>query len=98
MVEQWNGANDSIYFGRSGEMTSNRLEHQELSMLCLHLLQISLVYVNTLMIQNILTNPKWIKQMQAEDWRALTPLIWLHINPYGVFLLDMDARLQLDAA
>ena len=97
VVEQWNGANDFIYFGRSGEMTSNRLEHQELSMLCLHLLQISLVYVNTLMIQTVLADPKWMKPMQAEDWRALTPLIWLHINPYGVFLLDMNARLTLEA-
>lgn len=98
VVEQWNGANDFIYFGRSGEMTSNRLEHQELAMLCLHLLQISLVYVNTLMIQSVLADSRWMKRMQSEDWRALTPLIWQHINPYGVFLLDMSARLQLDAA
>jgi hypothetical protein len=27
---------------------------------------------------------------------ALTPLIWEHVNPYGRFELDMDARLPLD--
>ncbi len=29
-------------------------------------------------------------------WRqALTPLIWVHVNPYGRFDLDMNARLAL---
>jgi hypothetical protein len=28
--------------------------------------------------------------------RALTPLIWEHVNPYGRFELDMDARLPID--
>src|SRR5215469_4844387 len=27
--------------------------------------------------------------------RALTPLIWDHVNPYGRFELDMSARLPL---
>jgi len=26
---------------------------------------------------------------------ALTPLIWEHVNPYGRFDLDMNARLAL---
>jgi hypothetical protein len=30
------------------------------------------------------------------DLRALTPLIWEHVNPYGRFELDMDARLPID--
>jgi len=30
------------------------------------------------------------------DLRALTPLKWQHINPYGTFLLDMQHRLHLD--
>ena len=41
-------------------MATNRQEDQELSMLCLHLLQVSLVYVNTLMIQRVLAEPSWI--------------------------------------
>ncbi len=27
------------------------------------------------------------------DLAALTPLIWEHVNPYGRFELDMDARI-----
>jgi hypothetical protein len=27
---------------------------------------------------------------------ALTPLIWEHVNPYGRFELDMNARIPLD--
>lgn len=31
-------------------------------------------------------------------YQWLTLLIWKHINPYGIFQLDMKQRLQLDAA
>lgn len=58
MVERWNGANDFIFYGRSGEFANNRRDHQELAALALHLLQISLVYVNTLMIQRVLSEPQ----------------------------------------
>ncbi|WP_139158969.1 Tn3 family transposase, partial [Vibrio sonorensis] len=69
---------------------------QELSVLALHLLQISLVYVNTLMIQQVLNEPSWFSRMKKEDFRALTPLIYAHVNPYGIFELDMDARLPIE--
>jgi Tn3 transposase DDE domain len=49
----------------------NDLENQELTMLALHLLQICLVYVNTLMIQRVLTEPDWTQRMLPEDLRAL---------------------------
>ncbi len=67
-------------------------------MLCLHLLQMSLVYINTLMIQRVLAEADWMKRMKKEDLRALSLLIWLHVNPYGTFRLDMNERLQIDAA
>jgi hypothetical protein len=35
--------------------------------------------------------------MTPEDFRALTPLIHNHVNPYGSFELDMEKRLPLDA-
>ncbi len=76
----------------------NRLEDQELSVLALHLLQICLVYVNTLMIQQILMRPDWRSRMKQEDYRALSPLIYNHINPYGIFELDMDQRLPIEYA
>ncbi len=96
MVENWNSANEFIFYGEGGELTSNQLEDQELSVLSLHLVQLCLVYVNTLMIQQVLAESNWNQRMQVIDYRALSPLIYAHINPYGRFDLDMDKRLQID--
>jgi TnpA family transposase len=96
VVENWNSANAFIFFGKGGELATNRHEDQEVGMLALHLLQISLVYINTLMIQRVVTDPSWEQELTAEDRRGLTPLIYGHVNPYGTFRLDMSARLALD--
>jgi len=77
-------------------MASNRHEHHQQAMLTLHLLQNSMVYINTLMIQNILARPEWTNRMTAVDLRALTPLFWQHVNPYGRYDLDQNVRLALD--
>jgi hypothetical protein len=66
-------------------------------MLALHLLQNCLIYVNTLMIQRLLAEPAWRARMTPEDWRGLTPLIYHHVNPYGLFRLDLSIRLDLEA-
>lgn len=95
MVENWNSANSSILYGKGGEVASNRLADQELSVLALHLLQISMVYVNTLMIQNLLGHPDWSGRLGEVDRRALSPLLYAHINPYGQIELDMANRLRL---
>ena len=47
VIENWNGANSFILYGKGGEIATNDLENQELTMLALHLLQICLVYINT---------------------------------------------------
>jgi TnpA family transposase len=47
-------------------MELNRLEDQELAMLSLHLLHICLVYINTLMIQQVLSEPEWPNSLTAE--------------------------------
>ena len=67
-------------------------------MLCLHLLQVSLTYINTLLIQDILSTEPWQSQMTLEDCRGLTPLIYSHVNPYGTFELDMSKRILLKEA
>lgn len=95
VIEQWNGATDFVFFARRGEMSSNRKEDHEISMLSLHLIQNCMVYINTLMIQKILAQPHWQGRMTPRDYAALTPLIWEHVNPYGRFDLDMTARLPL---
>jgi hypothetical protein len=91
VVESWNGANDFILYGRGGEIATNRLEDQEATMLGLHLLQNCMVYVNTLMLQRVLGEPIWLERMGANERRAMTPLFWGHVNPYGTFQLDMTA-------
>ncbi|MGS0741780.1 Tn3 family transposase [Glaciimonas sp. GG7] len=95
VVENWNSANGFIFYGQSGEIASNRMEDQELSVLSLHLLQLCLVYVNTLMIQQVLAEGQWKKRMNSVDLRALSPLIYAHVNPYGRFELDMNVRLPI---
>ncbi|CAA7197404.1 hypothetical protein CHRY9293_03463 [Chryseobacterium potabilaquae] len=95
VVENWNSANSFIFFGKGGEVATNRLEDQELSVLSLHLVQICLVYVNTLMIQQIISTEEWKHILTSEDYRALSPLIYAHVNPYGVFELDMNERLSI---
>jgi TnpA family transposase len=96
VIEQWNGANDFVFFARRGELASNRREDHEVSMLALHLLQNCMIYVNTLMLQQVLAQPHWKQKLEPRDRSALTPLIWDHVNPYGRFELDMNARIPLD--
>ena len=98
VIENWNSANAFIHYGKAGEMTTNSREDQETEMLSLHLLQACLVYVNTLMVQQVLSDPRWMEQMGPEELRALTPLIYNHVTPYGTFNLDMDARLPIEGA
>jgi TnpA family transposase len=50
VIEHWNSVNHFILFGKGGDIATNRREDQELTMLALHLLQNSLVYINTLML------------------------------------------------
>jgi len=65
VIEQWNGANDFVFFARRGELASNRTEDHELSMLALHLLQNCMVYINTLMMQQVLARPHWGRAVDA---------------------------------
>jgi len=96
VIENWNSANGFIFYGKSGEISTNKLEDQELSILSLHLLQNCLVYINTLMIQQVLSQKKWYDLMTPEDFRGLSPLIYSHVNPYGFFNLDMLERIPIE--
>jgi len=87
--------NGFIFSARGGELLSNRPEDQEMAILCLHLIQVSLALVNTLLLQEVLAEEKWKQAMKQEDWRRLTPLFYQHVNPYGRFTLDMTERIPL---
>ncbi|MER7367099.1 Tn3 family transposase [Nonomuraea wenchangensis] len=56
------------------------------------------MHVNTLLLQDILSEEKWQKRLTDADRRALSPLFWTHVNPYGRFELNMNAHLGLAAA
>ncbi|WP_405985697.1 Tn3 family transposase [Streptomyces sp. NBC_00872] len=96
VVENWNSANKDLFYGKDGDLTGADKESQEVSMLALHLLQSALVHVNTLLMQEVLADPKWADKLTDADRRALSPLFWTHVNPYGRFELDMNSHLDLD--
>jgi hypothetical protein len=95
VVESFNGAHSVICYGKGGEITSNRKEEQEMTVLCLRILQAALVYVNTLLLQDVLAEADWADTLTAEDRRSLTSLFWQHVLPYGEVKLDMTARLSI---
>jgi TnpA family transposase len=97
VVESWNSANGFIFYGKHGEVSTNDVDAQEIAILSMHLLQSCLVYVNTLMMQEVLAEPAWRQRMTEADWRGLTPLFYGHVNPYGLFDLNMEARIPLES-
>ncbi|WP_309248866.1 Tn3 family transposase [Streptomyces sp. MNP-20] len=98
MVEGWNDVNDVIFFGKSGELSSNHRDQHEPAIGSLHVLQASLVYINTLMIQDALAEPQWADVLTPEDRRGLNPLFTTHMTPYGEVKLNMSSRLSLSEA
>ena len=66
-----------------------------MTVLCLRILQAALVYVNTLLLQDVLAENAWADTLTAEDRRGLTPLFWQHVLPYGEVKLDMASRLSI---
>jgi len=96
VVENWNSANGFVFFGKGGEFASNRITDQEISALSLQLVQASMVYVNTRMVQSILSDRKWRDQLSPEDYRGLTPLIYAHITPYGRYDIDLETRINYE--
>ncbi len=98
LVESWNRANAVILYGKGGDLATNRRDEQEMSVLCLRILQAALVYVNTLVLQDLLAEPEWADALTAEDQRGLTPLFWSHVLPYGEVKLNMTSRLPLSTS
>ncbi|MFE2425752.1 Tn3 family transposase [Streptomyces sp. NPDC059373] len=95
VVEAWNRANAVIYYGKGGEISTNNREEVEMAALCLRILQASLVYVNTLMLQDVLAESQWSALLGTADRRGLTPLFWSHVRPYGEVRLDLGTRLDI---
>jgi TnpA family transposase len=95
VVEAWNRANAVIYYGKGGEISTNNREEVEMAALCLRILQASIVYLNTLMLQDVLAEPRWSELLAPADRCGLTSLFWGHIRPYGEVRLDLASRLVI---
>lgn len=95
VIESWNSANDVLAYSKRGDLQSDRRDKQELFVLCLRILQAALVYVNTLMVQDVLAEPTWGELLTPADGRGLTPLFWTHVLPYGEVNLGMNTRLNI---
>jgi Tn3 transposase DDE domain len=59
------------------------------------ILQAALVYVNTLMLQDVLAGEPWADLLTPAGQRGLTPLFWTHVRPYGEVHLDLATRLAI---
>jgi hypothetical protein len=54
-----------------------------------------LIFINTLMIQDMLAESEWANALTPEDNRGLNPLFTSHMTPYGEVKLNMASRLAL---
>jgi TnpA family transposase len=91
VVENWNSANKDIFYGKAGDLTGDDREHVEVSALALHLIQATIAYLNTHLIQIVLRDaPKPRARLTPEDLRGLSALSWGHLNLYGRLELDMS--------
>jgi hypothetical protein len=59
---------------------------------------LALVHMNTFLVQEVLKDPEWAGRLTDDDRRALSPLFWAHVKPYGRFDLDVSAHLDLVTA
>lgn len=98
VVERLNSIMGFIFYGKLGEIANNNKEDHELSIVCLHLLQVCMVYINTLIVQQALSEQGWENRLTDEDKRALIPLLHSHINPYGLSPLNLEERLLIEVA
>jgi len=98
VVERWNEANDFLCYGRQGVFATNNREQQEITTLALQLLQNCFMLINTLLVEQTLAQHHFLSQLTDADRRALSPLFYEHINPYGVFALNLNQPPLLEAA
>ncbi|MEU6610295.1 Tn3 family transposase [Streptomyces shenzhenensis] len=61
-----------MFYDRESVLTGAAREHAEVSMLALHLLQSSLILINTQLLQAALRDPQWAGKLTAADRRGLS--------------------------
>jgi TnpA family transposase len=66
IIEHWNSGIDFILYGKDSELTGDDREDQEISMLAMHLLQSALVLINTMLVQQVLTEPGGVSDLTPQ--------------------------------
>ena len=46
--------------------------------------------INTILVEQTIERHQLLNRLSLEDLRALTPLFYEHVNPYGLFELDLE--------
>jgi hypothetical protein len=87
---QYFGVNLLLSFRRGASVLDSPMDDPQIFEMIL-----SLVYMNTLMIQQVYKDGNWQKRFTKEDYRGVTPLFYSHVEPYGMLQLDMTKRLAL---
>jgi hypothetical protein len=75
VVESWNGGISVIFFGKGGDMASNRRDEQELSVLCCGYCS------RHWCTRTHLADNEWADRMTDVEHRGLTPLFWTYVAP-----------------
>jgi TnpA family transposase len=89
IVENWNSMMGFVRFAHRIEFRTNSIDEIELNALCLHLIQLSITYINMICIQNIAPEIN----VTAEDKVSL--VFYKHINPYGTIDVSFKKRLNI---
>ncbi|MBB5076344.1 TnpA family transposase [Nonomuraea endophytica] len=55
-----------IFSGKGADIATNRREELEMTVLCLRIPQAALVYINTLMLQDVLAEAAWADKLTTE--------------------------------
>ncbi|MFI1420777.1 Tn3 family transposase [Streptomyces sp. NPDC020731] len=110
-VENRNSVNTVLHYGKDGALTGPDKEHAETSMPALHLLRSALVHVNTLLVQQVLSEPARAQKHSGEDRRArprcsgptptpTTPSAWIRtsVSAWGAASAVPRPRPPADAA
>jgi TnpA family transposase len=87
--------NGFIFCGRSSKIATSSCQARETSVLAIHLLQVSMVCIKTLMMRQALAEPNWKNRMEPGDLQALSALNSSHVDTYERFEPNLDERLPL---
>ena len=94
ITENWNSMAKAIHYADNIDIRSNDVTEQEVSILCVHFLQLCIVYLNFLLIQNLANDDDKLKlNISASD--SITPTFYFHINLYGAIDLSFNSKLNI---